>query len=403
MRRVGNKLSAITVRNATKPGLYGDGHGLYLQVSRQGTKAWLFRFMLDGVARKMGLGPVHTISLAEARRRASEARLLVHDRLDPIEVRRGARAKLQREAAKSISFKECAEKYIESNHSSWRNPKHRRQWSATFSETKRGTLSFPAITELINDLPVATIDTALVLKVLEPIWLRTPETASRVRGRIETVLDWARVREFREGENPARWKGHLDQVLPARSAVAPVKHRKALAYRELPEFMSLLSSKSGTSARALEFTILTAARTGEVIGARWSEIDETEKLWLVPAGRMKGGREHRVPLSDRAIAILGDRLRHLDLIFPLSNMAMLELVRDMLGKGSTVHGFRSTFRDWACETTSYPNEICEIALAHVVSDKTEAAYRRGDMMDKRRRLMMDWASYCSGLINIDNV
>jgi hypothetical protein len=219
------------VRNASKPGLYGDGHGLYLQVSKYGTKAWLFRYMMSGVARKMGLGPIHTIiSLAEARRRASEARIMVHDGIDPIDVRKESRAKLRVEAAKAITFKECADKYIEANEAGWRNKKHRDQWASTFNETKRGSRVFPALTEAINDLPVAGIDTALVLKVLEPIWKTTPETASGARGRMEAILDWAKVRSYRAGENPARWKGHLDHVLPARSAVAPVQHRKALPY-----------------------------------------------------------------------------------------------------------------------------------------------------------------------------
>jgi integrase len=370
-----------------------------LTIDKYGTKAWTFRYMMNGVARKMGLGALHTFSLAEARRRASQARVLVHDGVDPIDARKEWRAKARVEAAKAITFKECAEKYIEANKAGWRNDKHKDQWASTFNETKRGSRRFPAPTEAINDLPVAAIDTGLVLQVLEPIWQKTTETASRVRGRIEAVLDWAKVRGYRAGDNPARWKGHLDQVLPARGAIAPVKHRKALPYSELPEFVRSLRAKSGTSARALEFSILTAARTGEVIGVRWSEIDVTTKLWAIPAERMKGKREHRVPLSDRAMQLVDERPRDGDLVFPLSNMGMLELVRDMLGKGATVHGFRSTFRDWASETTAYPNEMCEIALAHVVSDKTEAAYRRGDMMEKRRQLMSDWASYCVGRVD----
>lgn len=395
---VGNKLSAASVRNASEPGLYADGHGLYLQVSTFETKAWVFRYMIEGIARKMGLGPIHTVSLAEARKRATEARLKVLDGVDPIENKRAKRAHAKLEAAKAITFKQCADKYIEANRAGWKNEKHAAQWDATFNETKRGQRVYPAATAVINDLPVSAIDTGLVLKALEPIWTKTPESASRIRGRIEAVLDWARVREYRDGENPARWRGHLDKTLAKRPRVRA--HHDAIAYAELPAFVAEMRAKSGAPAGALEFAILTAARTGEVIGARWSEIDLTSRLWTVPASRMKSGREHRIPLSDRALEIIG-KPRDGEFVFagrkpgtPLSNMSMLELMRDMRGKGATVHGFRSTFRDWAAEQTSYPNELCEIALAHVVSDKTEAAYRRGDMMEKRRRLMADWAGYC---------
>ena len=399
MRREGNKLSAAAVRAASKPGLYGDGHGLYLQVSGFDTKAWVFRYMIDGRPRKMGLGPLHTVSLAEARKRAAEARLKAYDGVDPIDDKRARRAHRKLEAAKSITFKECADKYIAANREGWKNAKHADQWSATFNETKRGSLTFPAATAAINDLPVSAIDTGLVLRALEPIWTKTPESARRIRGRIESVLDWAKVRGYRDGENPARWRGHLDKTLAKRPRVRA--HHDAIAYAELPAFMAELIAKDGASARALEFTILTAARTGEVIGAKWSEIDLKAKLWTVPATRMKSGVEHRVPLSERALEIITKQPRDGELVFagrragaPLSNMSMLELMRDMRGKGATVHGFRSTFRDWAAEQTSYPNELCEIALAHVVSDKTEAAYRRGDMMERRRRLMADWAEYC---------
>jgi integrase len=397
--REGNKLTSMEVRNASKPGLYGDGLGLYLQVSKFGTKAWLFRYMIDGKARKMGLGAIHTVSLAEARKRVNEARLKLLDGIDPIDERNAGRAKQKVEAAKAISFKECADRYIAANRAGWKNAKHADQWFSTFNETKRGKVVYPASTDAINRLPVASIDTNLVIRVLEPIWTKTPESASRIRGRIETVLDWAKVREYRTGENPARWRGHLDKALSARPKGR--KHHDAIGYADLAPFMTALREKDGVSARALEFTILTAARTGEAIGAEWLEFDLEAKLWTVPAARMKAGREHRVPLSDRAEEILEALPRDGKFVFaggradrPLSNMAMLELVRGMRGKGSTVHGFRSTFRDWAAEQTAYPHELCEIALAHAVSDKTEAAYRRGDMMDKRHRLMADWADFC---------
>ena len=399
MRREGNKLTAASVRAASKPGLYGDGHGLYLQVSAFDTKAWVFRYMLEGRARKMGLGPLHTVSLAEARKRAAEARLKAHDGFDPIDDKRASRAQKRLEAAKVLTFKSCAEKYVEANRAGWKNAKHADQWASTFNETKRGRLRFPAATQAINDLPVSSIDTGLVLKVLERIWLKTPELARRIRGRIEAVLDWAKVRGYRDGENPARWRGHLDKTLAKRPKARA--HHDAIPYAELPAFMDTLRSKEGELARALELTILCASRTGEVIGARWSEIDIASRLWTIPAARMKSGREHRVPLSERALEIIGEPRLRGDFVFagrragtPLSNMSMLELMRDMRGKGATVHGFRSTFRDWAAERTTYSNELCEIALAHVVSDKTEAAYRRGDMMEKRRLLMADWAGYC---------
>jgi len=397
MNRQGAKLSATAVNAASKPGLYGDGHGLYLQVSKYGTKSWVFRYMINGVARKMGMGAVHTVSLKEARKRAAEWRLRVHDRVDPIEQRKAARSRQRVETARAITFKQCADAYIAANRAGWRNAKHAHQWFATFNETRHIRKVFPAATLAINDLPVSATDTGLVLKVLEPLWTRTPETASRIRGRIELVLDAAKVRGLRDGENPARWRGHLDKILPARSRLSR-GHHDAVPYVEMPAFMAELRSTEGLSARALEFTILTAARTSEVIGSKWSEFDLATKLWTIPAARMKGAREHRIPLEPRAIEILAALPRDgSGLVFGrLFDMAtMLKLARAMR-KGTTVHGFRSSFRDWAAEQTSYPNELCEIALAHAVSGKAEAAYRRGDQMEKRRRLMADWAAYCEG-------
>lgn len=258
--REGNKLSAAAVRNAKEPGLYGDGHGLYLQVSAFRTKAWVFRYMIDGVPRKMGLGAIHTTSLAEARAAALEARKLTRKGVDPIEAEAATRRQRKLEAAKAISFKQCADKYIEANRASWKNDKHADQWFATFNETRRGSKVFPAATQAINDLPVSAIDTGLILKALEPIWTKTPESASRIRGRIERVLDWARVRGYREGENPARWEGHLKETLPARSRLTR-GHHDAVPYADMPEFMAELRAKPGVSARALELTVLVAART----------------------------------------------------------------------------------------------------------------------------------------------
>ncbi|SDR31067.1 Integrase [Rhizobiales bacterium GAS113] len=394
--RKGNELTAATVNSLSKPGLYGDGLGLWLQVSRVGeriTKSWIFRFMLDGKARYMGLGPVHTFSLKEARERARLARQQAKDGIDPIDARREKRKQQKLEAAKRVTFKEACERYTTAHKTGWKNAKHAAQWETTLAS------AYPAI----GSLPVNEIDTGLVLKVLEPIWHSTPETATRLRGRIESVLSWATTSGYRSGDNPARWRGHLDQLLPKRSKVRAVKHHPALPFEELPAFMAELRQREGISPRALEFTILSATRTGETIGAKWPEIDFDKKTWAVPAERMKMGKEHRVPLSDRALAILEALPREDGNAFvfiggkkgaPLSNMAMLELMKGMR-PGYVPHGFRSTFRDWAAETTNYPNHVVEMALAHVVGDKVEAAYRRGVLFEKRRKLMTDWCRFCS--------
>ena len=403
MVRTTGRLTALHLTRAAKqPGMHHDGGGLYLKATESGA-SWVLRYMLNGRPRYMGLGPLALYGLSEARAKALEARRLRHEGVDPLEARRLARAKLRLEAAKAITFKEGAEAYIKAHRAGWRNDKHAGQWEATLK-----TYAEP----VIGALPVQAIDTALVLKILEPIWTTKPETASRLRGRIETILDWAKVRGYREGENPARWRGHMDKLLPARAKVQRVKHHAALPYAEIGDFIVALQAQPGVSARALEFAILTAVRTGEIIGATWREIDLTEKAWTIPAGRMKAGKEHRVPLSPRAVSILEDMLtlRHLvesetegdAFVFPgakrgepLSNMAFLMLLRRM-GRGDvTAHGFRSTFRDWAAERTSYPSEVAEMALAHTVSDKVEAAYRRGDLFERRRKLMTAWATFCA--------
>lgn len=400
MHRDSNRLTALKVAKLAKPGRYGDGGGLVLQVSRWGTKAWLFRYERDGRERQMGLGPLLTISLADARQRALAARKLLLDGIDPISNRKEARAAARLAAARGITFEECAEKYITAHEASWRNEKHRAQWRATLRR-----YAYP----VIGSLPVHSIGTSLTIKILEPIWTKIPETASRVRGRVESMLDWAKVRGFREGENPARWQGHLDHLLPKKSKVARVKHHPAVPYSEIPEFMSELRAREGISARALEFTILTVARTGAVIGAIWDEVDPVGRVWTVPPERTgtkiigEDPKPRRVPLSDRVMEILKDlpREKGNPQVFigaatgePLSNMAMLELLRGMR-PGYVTHGFRSTFKDWCSETTNYPNEVSEAALWHVVADDVEAAYRRGDLFEKRRRLMRDWARYCA--------
>lgn len=400
-RQAANKLSVKFIEKDLKPGLYGDGNGLYLQVSDSQTKAWVFRFMIAGRARKMGLGDIDRVKLADARKLAHAKHLLVVDGIDPIEERNAKKTALAIEQAKAMTFKECAEGYIEAHRAGWKSDKHAGQWAATLE-----TYAYP----VIGKLPVGSVDDGHVMKILQPIWNTKTETANRVRGRIEKVLDRAKALKLRTGENPARWKGHLDQLLPARSQVAPVEHHAALPYRDLPDFMAKLRQRDGISARALEFTILTIARTGDTIGGNWNEIDESEKLWTVPAERVKGKkgarrRDHVVPLTDQALAILADLPREGDYIFPgakegegLSNMAMAELLKEMgyAGDVATVHGFRSTFKDWCSEQTHYPNELSELAMAHTVSDKVEAAYRRGDMREKRQQLMADWAAFCAG-------
>lgn len=387
-------LTTKRVLGSDEPGRYSDGHGLYLQVTPAGVKSWLFRYQRGARERWMGLGPLHTISLPQARERALRARQQLLDGVDPVEARRANAAIRALEAAKTMTFEECALTYFDAHEKKWRNAKHRKQFISTLKQ-----YAFP----VIGRLPVATIDTALVLKVVEPIWGQKTETANRVRNRIETVLDWATVRGYRSGDNPARWKGHLGEVLPGRNQIAKPQHHAALPFTLVPQFMSELRQREGVAARALEFTILTAARTGEVTGARWEEFDLTAKVWTVPAGRIKGGREHRVPLSERAIEILRALPREAEFAFPgarkghaLSNMAMDAVLHRLGYKDgrATVHGFRSTFRDWAAEQTAYPNHVVEMALAHTIGNKVEAAYRRSDLFEKRRKLMADWARYC---------
>jgi len=394
MAREIGKLSAIKVTKATKPGLYADGGGLYLRIGPTGAKSWVYRFMLDGKRRDMGLGPLHTITLADARAKAVECRKQRLDGTDPVLARDAVRAAQRLETAKGMTFQECAIAYIDAHQAGWRNAKHRQQWPNTLK-----TYAYP----LFGSLPVQAVDLPLVLKAIEPIWTEKPETASRLRGRIEAVLDWASVRGYRRGDNPARWRGHLDSLLPSKSKVRAVEHHSALPYDQMGAFMETLRAQEGISARALEFTILTAARTSEAIGATWDEIDLQAKLWTIPANRIKAGREHRVPLSVPALAILEamQAVKTNDFVFPgnkadkpLSGMALLMLLRRMKRGDLTAHGFRSTFRDWAAERTNFPRDVAEMALAHTVGDKVEAAYRRGDLIEKRRQLAEAWAKFC---------
>ena len=393
MGRKLQRLSAKFVGNPGVPGYYADGGGLYLQVSDAGTKSWIFRFTLHGKAREMGLGSARTVSLAEARKKAGASRGLLLDKIDPIAVRDAEHVQRALERARLVTFSTCAERYIEAHQAAWKNAKHISQWENTIK-----TYCGP----VIGELSVADVDTERVTRVLEPIWTTKRETASRLRGRIECVLDWATVRGYRMGDNPARWRGHLDKLLPVLKKKTRVKHHAALPYSEVGAFLDELRGQNGIAALALEFTILTAARTGEVIGARPEEFDLEKTIWTVPASRMKAEREHRVPLSGRAAEIVRRQIERAgEFVFsgrkpakPLSNMSMLMLLKRMRREDLTVHGFRSTFRDWAAECTNYPREVAEMALAHVVSDQTEAAYRRGDLFEKRRLLMIEWARHC---------
>jgi integrase len=396
-----HRLSAVKIANVKQRGLYADGGGLYLQVSRNGSRSWIYRFKQNSRARDMGLGSLTTVSLATAREMAAECRRKRLAGIDPIEHRQTDRREAQLAAARSMTFDQCRDAFIEAHRAAWRNAKHRGQWTASLATY---------VTPVLGPLLIQSVDVGLVMKALEPIWSTKPETAARVRGRIERVLDWAKVRGFRQGENPARWRGHLDALLPAHRSVRKVKHHAALPYSEIGTFMAALKTRAAVAARALEFTILTAARTGEVLGARWEEIDFQGKMWVVPPSRMKSGREHRVPLSRAAVSVLKEmQARHQDaLVFPgdrhgkpLSNMAMLMILRRMDRADLTAHGFRSTFRDWAAECTNFPREVAEAALAHLVGDKVEAAYRRGDLFEKRRRLMDAWAAYCQATCNND--
>jgi integrase len=390
------KLSPAKVTKEKRPGLYGDGGNLYLHIGEAGNRSWIFRFMIDGKARSMGLGAVHTVSLAEARDAALEARKLVRLGIDPIETKDAARNTLRLEKAKSVTFQACAERYIEAHRKGWRNAKHAKQWPATLE-----AYVYPAI----GALPVAQIDTGHITHILQgedKLWDTKTETAGRVRGRIELVLDYAKARNWRTGENPARWRGHLEHVLPKKSKVKKVKHLPALPWKEVANFMATLSAQEGVAARALEFTILTAARTSETIGARWDEINMTEKVWTIPGARMKREREHRVPLSEAALTVLRKVERDGDLIFPgIKNDSMLTLLPLMGRDDITVHGFRSTFRDWAAETGE-SSDIAEAALAHALKDKTQAAYQRGDLLDRRHRLMQKWATHCATLPKPDD-
>ncbi len=388
-------LTARQVQTLKEPGLYADGLGLYLQIASSGSKSWIYRYQINGRRRDMGLGSVELFTLTEAREKGTAARRLVADGIDPIDHRAAQQAATVAAAAKASTFKQAAEAYIEAKRSGWKNAKHASQWSMTLE-----TYVYPTI----GHLAVGAIETAHVCKVLDPIWRTKTETASRVRGRIEAILDHAKVRGQRDGENPARWHGHLEMTYPAKGEVAPVKHHTSLPYSAMPAFWPKLQVQDGLGARALELTILTAARSGETLGARWPEFDFDAKEWRVPAERMKGGVEHVVPLSDPAIALLRKlaAVRIGKFVFPgqvadrpLSDMVMNMALRRMK-VDAVPHGFRATFRTWVGEQTSFPAEVAEVALAHVQDDKVIAAYLRADFMKKRRAMMAAWANFIEG-------
>lgn len=395
MPKKAKELSALAVSRLKEAGRYAVGgvDGLHLRIIGN-SKAWLLRVKIGDRRRDIGLGPYPEVGLADARETARLYRKKVREGVDPLQERQQARAALRIERAKSKTFRDCADAYIEAHKAGWKNVKHAKQWGSTLE-----TYAYPKF----GSLPVASVDTALVQDVLRPIWATKTETASRLRGRIECVLDWAKVNGYRDGENPARWRGHLDKLLPARNKVQKIEHHAALPYAEVGAFVADLRKRDGMAPRALEFAILTAARSGEVRGAKWEEVDLVGKVWTIPGERMKAGKEHRVPLSDAAVALLKavPRVKGSDFVFPaprggaLSDMALSAVLKRMERNGLTVHGFRSTFRDWAGETTAYPREVIEHALAHQLRDKAEAAYQRGDLLAKRARLMGDWAKYCA--------
>lgn len=420
IEKLEGKLKERDIKEAVKPGLYSDGNGLYLRVAPKSkkrgsiSKGWMFKFMIGGRARSMGLGPVSLYSLQAARAMALDARKLRHQGIDPIEARLAKDMQERLEAAKQKTFDQCAAEYIRSHKAGWKNSKNAAQW-----ESSLRNYAGP----FIGALPVGDIDTNAVMRVLrqpvegETFWTARPETASRVRGRIESVFDLAKTQGIAKGENPAKWKGHLNHLLPATSKVHKVEHHPALPYRELPAFMAELRAREGISARAFEFTILTCARTGEALGAKWGEVDLGARVWTIPGERMKGGLEHRVPLCAQALAILLDmRLLAPEggadaYVFPgfkhgrpLGNMAFLTLLRRMGRHGDlTGHGFRATAKTWAEEETPFPSKVIEKALAHKIGGELEEAYNRGDLFQKRRGLMDAWAAYCGSGEAADNV
>jgi integrase len=393
-QRQSDRLVPRMIGTLKEPGMYPDGHGLYLLIGPNGARSWIFRYKFHKRRHEMGLGGFPLVSLAEAREVAKAYRRQLHDGFNPLEQRRAQKQAAKLEAAKRMTFKQCAETYVAETSPAWKNWKHAAQWSSTLE-----AYAYP----VFGDLPVQAIDTALIVTALRTIWQAKPETASRLRGRIERILDYARVSGYRAGENPARWRGHLDKLLQHRSKLRRTKHHAALPYGEIAGFMRCLQEQDSAAAGALQFTILTASRTSEVRGACFDEVDFAAKEWAIPGPRIKSGKPHRVPLSRQALRIIEtmQKVSSGPYIFPgagqsgaMGAMAMLQLLKRMGRSDLTVHGFRSTFRDWVAEQTPFPSFVAEAALAHAVADKVEAAYRRGELIKKRRELMDAWASYC---------
>lgn len=398
-----NRLSAVGVQRITEQGLHPDGAGLYLQVNSRGAKSWIYRFSISGRAREMGLGSLLVVGLADAREKAHDVRRQVAAGVDPIEARKAAKVEQRLQAAGSVTFDEATERFIAVQEAGWRNDKHRQQWRATLR-----TYASPSI----GSTPVADIGTGHITKILDPLWPAKPETASRLRGRIERILDWSRVRGYRVGENPARWRGHLDQLYPSKTKVRPVQHHAAVPIDAIPKVYARLRDADGVAALAARFTILTAARVGMVVESTDAEL-EKESIWSLAPGRMKSARGFNVPLSTEALAVLDEAKKWRALLprdpindrrlfpghragRPLSHTAVMNALRDAGAGHATTHGCRSTFKDWASERTGFSNEVSEMALAHVVGDKTEAAYRRGDLLKKRAALMEAWADFVTG-------
>jgi integrase len=397
MPKKAKELKALEVQRITAPGFHAVGGvaGLHLQVLPTGARSWLLRIVIGGKRRDMGLGGYPDVPLALAREKAREAREKVDKGIDPIGERRALQSALRAASGAEITFEKAAQQFIDAKSAEWKNAKHRAQWGATLE-----TYAYPTI----GKMQVRDVALPHIVKILEPIWTTKTETATRLRGRLESVLDWAAVRGYRDKDNPARWKGHLDKILAKPGKVAKVEHHAALPIDAVPGFLADLRQRHGMAAKALEFLVLTACRSGEVRGARWAEIDLEATVWVVPADRMKAAREHRVPLSEPALALLRalPRLEGSDLVFwaprggVLSDMTLTAVIRRMELE-AVPHGFRSTFRDWVSERTNYPRDVAEMALAHAIGDKVEAAYRRGDLFEKRRRMMAEWAKHCETL------
>lgn len=399
------ELGALAVAGITRRGInfVGGVSGLGLNVTQTGSRSWILRYQVGGKRKDMGLGGYPSVTLAQAKERARQARAKIAQGIDPILEAKSARSRLIAEQSQAVTFKEAAALYIKAQRDGWRNAKHAQQWE--------NTIKLYA-TQKIGSTLVRDLNLTQIMEVLDPIWRTKTETATRLRGRLECIIDWAIVRGYRTGSNPAKWKGCLDKMLPAPNKVAKTTHHKALPYQDAPSFMATLKTHDGIGARALEFAILTATRSGEVRGATWSELDLDNALWVIPADRMKASKEHRVPLSDKAMTILSSlkATAFCEYVFPsshkpksgtakgkpLSDMTLSAVLRRM-NVNAVPHGFRSTFRDWCAETTDYPNEVAEMALAHTVGNKVEAAYRRGDLFNKRKCLMQDWAKYLTNI------